>query len=48
MQELQEQMHRRMNLTIMDESEDEKEEGQLDQEEQKEEEDLNPEERRLF
>ena len=37
-----------MNLTIQDESEDEREEGQANQEEQKEEEALNPEEEKLF
>ena len=37
-----------MNLTIRDESEDEREEGQVNQEEQEEEEVLNPEEERLF
>ena len=37
---LQEQMHRGMNLTVRDESEDEREEGQVNQEEQEEEENL--------
>ena len=37
MQALQEQMHRGMNLTVRDESEDEREEEQVDQEEQEEE-----------
>ena len=40
-------MHRGMNLTIRDESEDEREEEQVNQEEQ-EEEVLNPEEEKLF
>ena len=48
MQALQEHMHRGMNLTIRDESGDEREEGQVDQEEQEEEEVLNLEEERLF
>ena len=37
-----------MNLTIRDESEDEREEGQVNQEEQEEEEVLNLEEERIF
>ena len=37
MQALQEQIHRGMKLTIRDESDDEREEGQVDQEEQEEE-----------
>ena len=37
-----------MNLTIKDESEDEREEVQVNQEEQEEEEALNPEEEKLF
>ena len=41
-------MHRGMNLTVRDESEDEREEGQENQEEQEEEEALNPEEEKLF
>ena len=41
-------MHRGMNLTIRDESEDEREEGQMNQEEQEEEEVLNLEEEKLF
>ena len=45
---LQEQMHRGMNLAVRDESEDEREEGQVDQEEQEEEEVLNPKQERLF
>ena len=40
-------MHRGMNLTIRDESEDEREEGQVDHEEQ-EKEVLNPKEERLL
>ena len=40
-------MHRGMNLTIRDESENEREEGQVNQEEQ-EEEVLNPVEEKLF
>ena len=48
MQALQEKMHRGMKLTIRDESEDEREEGQVNQEEQQEEEVLNPEEERLL
>ena len=40
-------MHRGINLTIKDESEDEREEGQVNQEEQ-EEEVLNLKEKRLF
>ena len=47
MQELQEQMHRGMNLTVKDESEDEREEGQVAQEEE-EEEFLNLKEEGLF
>ena len=47
MQALQEKMHRGINLVIRDESEDEREEGQVDQEEQ-EEGVLNPKEERLF
>ena len=48
MQALQEKMHRGMNLTVRDESDDEREgEGQVDQEEQ-EEEFLNLEEESLF
>ena len=46
MQALQEQMFRGMNLTIRDQSEDEREEGQVHQEEQKEV--LNLEEERFF
>ena len=41
MQALQEKMRRGMNLTVRDESEDEREEGQVNQEEQEEEEVLN-------
>ena len=41
-------MHRGMNLNVRDESEDERDEGQVNQEEQEEEEVLNPEEERLF
>ena len=48
MQELEEKMHRGMNLSARDESEDEREEGQENQEEQEEEEVLNLEEERLF
>ena len=48
MQALQEQICRGMNLTIRDESEDEREEGQVNQEEQEEEEVLNPKEEKLF
>ena len=48
MQALQEQMCRGMNLTIRDESDDEREEGQENQKEQEEEEVLNPKEKRLF
>ena len=44
---LLEQMHRGMNLTIRDESDDEREEGQANQKEE-EKEVLNPEEERLF
>ena len=44
MQALQEQMHRGMNLAIRDDSEDEREEEQVNQEEQEGEEVLNPEE----
>ena len=47
MKALHEKMHRGMNLTIMDENEDEGEEGQVDQEE-KQEEVLNIEEERIF
>ena len=47
MQELQEQMHRGMNLAIRDESDDEREEGQATEEEE-EDKVLNPEEERLF
>ena len=47
MQALQEQMHRGMSLIIRDESEDEREEGKVDQVEQ-EEELLNLEEEKLF
>ena len=47
MQEFQEKMHRGMNLFVRDESDDEREEGQVDQEEE-EEEVLNPKEERLF
>ena len=43
MQEFQEQIHRWMNLALRDESEDERDEGQVDQEEQEEEEVMNPE-----
>ena len=46
MQAFQEQMHRGMNLTIKDESDDEREKGQAAQEE--EEEVLNPKEENLF
>ena len=48
MQALQEQMRRGMNLAVRDESEDEREKGQVNQKEQEEEEVLNPEEERLF
>ena len=48
MQALQEQMHRGMKLSIRDENDDEREEGQANQEEQEEEEVLNPEEEKLF
>ena len=50
MQALQEHMHRGMNLAIRDESEDEREEGKVNQEEEEEEEEevLNPKEERLF
>ena len=48
MQALQEQMRRGMNLTVRDESKDEREEGQANQEEQEEEEVLNPKEEKLF
>ena len=41
-------MCRGMNLVVRDESEDEREEGQVNQEEQQQEEVLNPEEERLF
>ena len=44
---LQRYMHIGMNLTIRDESDDEREEGQVDHEEQ-EEEVLNPEEEQFF
>ena len=47
MQALQEKMCRGMNLTVRDESEDEREEGQANKEEQ-EEEVLNPDEEKLF
>ena len=47
MKALQEQMCRGMNLTIEDESDDERGEGQVDQEGQ-EEEVLNPKEENLF
>ena len=45
---LQEKMHRGMNLTLRDESDDEREQGKVNQEEQEEEEVLNLEEERLF
>ena len=48
MHPLQEQMHIGMNLAVRDESEDEREEGQMNQEEQEEEEVLNPKEEKLF
>ena len=48
MQALQEKMLRGMNLTIRDESEDEREEGQVNLEEQEEEEALNPKEEKNF
>ena len=48
MQALQEKMCRGMNLTIRDESEDEREEEQVNLGEHEEEEALNPEEEKLF
>ena len=47
MQALQEEMHRGMNLTIRDKSEDKRKEGQVDEKEQ-EEKVLNLEEERIF